>query len=166
MSFPHHTPAFAGSETAAAAHIQRYFSIPQGSSYKTTRNGLSGTDYSSKFLPWLATGALLARTAYTVFKQLEQTHGAYIYLGRGLRNDAPPPTHNPCGFLHWFAGTKGEPLVNAGMCELRTTGYISNRLRQVVASYLIYDLNADWRAGAAWFESQLLDYYVFSNQGS
>jgi deoxyribodipyrimidine photo-lyase len=36
----------------------------------------------------------------------------------------------------------------------------------VVASYLIYDLNADWRAGAAWFESQLLDYDAYSNQGN
>jgi deoxyribodipyrimidine photo-lyase len=36
----------------------------------------------------------------------------------------------------------------------------------VVASYLIYDLRSDWRAGAAWFESQLLDYDVYSNQGN
>jgi len=191
-SFPHHTPAFAGGETAAAAHIQRYFSTPQVSSYKVTRNGLTGTDYSSKLSPWLATGALSARTAYAGLKRFEQTHGAddgtywlwfellwrdyfrliqlkhgaYMYRARGLRDDAPPPTHNPRGFLRWCAGTTGEPLVDAGMCELRTTGYLSNRLRQVVASYLIYDLNADWRAGAAWFESQLLDYDVYSNQGN
>jgi deoxyribodipyrimidine photo-lyase len=74
--------------------------------------------------------------------------------------------HNPRGFVRWCAGTTGEPLVDAGMRELRTTGYLSNRLRQVVASYLVYDLNADWRAGAAWFESQLLDYDVYSNQGN
>ena len=191
-SFPHHTPAFAGGETAAAAHIQRYFSTPQVSSYKTTRNGLTGTDYSSKFSPWLATGALSARTAYAGLKRFEQIHGAddgsywlwfellwrdyfrliqlkhgaYMYRARGLRDDAPPPKHNPRGFSRWCAGTTGEPLVDAGMRELRTTGYLSNRLRQVVASYLIYDLNADWRAGAAWFESQLLDYDVYSNQGN
>jgi deoxyribodipyrimidine photo-lyase len=52
------------------------------------------------------------------------------------------------------------------MRELATTGYLSNRLRQVVASYLIHDLCGDWRAGAAWFESQLVDYDVYSNQGN
>ena len=52
------------------------------------------------------------------------------------------------------------------MRELAATGYLSNRLRQVVASYLIYDLRGDWRAGAAWFESQLVDYDVYSNQAN
>ena len=191
-SFPHHTQAFAGGETTAAAHIQRYFSTPRVSQYKATRNGLTGTDYSSKFSPWLATGALSARTAHAGLKRFEHIqgaddgtywlwfellwrdyfrliqlkHGTDMYRARGLRDDAPAPTHNPKGFLRWCAGTTGEPLVDAGMRELRATGYLSNRLRQVVASYLIYDLHADWRAGAAWFESQLLDYDVYSNQGN
>ena len=39
-------------------------------------------------------------------------------------------------------------------------------MRQIVASYLIYDLGVDWRAGAAWFENQLLDFDVYSNQGN
>ena len=52
------------------------------------------------------------------------------------------------------------------MRELKATGYLSNRLRQVVASYLIHDLHGDWRAGAAWFESQLLDFDIYSNQGN
>ncbi len=116
-SFPHHTPAFRGGETAAAAHVARYFSTPQVSAYKTTRNGLTGTNYSSKFSPWLATGALSARTAYVGLERFEQTHGAddgtywlwfellwrdyfrliqlkhgaYLYRARGLRDDAPAP---------------------------------------------------------------------------
>ena len=52
------------------------------------------------------------------------------------------------------------------MRELSATGYLSNRLRQIVASYLIHDLGGDWRAGAAWFEAQLIDYDVTSNQGN
>jgi deoxyribodipyrimidine photo-lyase len=52
------------------------------------------------------------------------------------------------------------------MRELAATGYLGNRLRQVAASYLIHDLGCDWRAGAAWFEAQLLDYDVYSNQGN
>jgi deoxyribodipyrimidine photo-lyase len=58
------------------------------------------------------------------------------------------------------------PLVDAAMQELAVTGYLSNRLRQVVASHLVYALNGDWRSGAAWFESQLIDYDVYSNQGN
>ena len=52
------------------------------------------------------------------------------------------------------------------MRELFLTGYLSNRMRQIVASYLIYDLECDWRKGAQWFESQLIDYDVYSNQGN
>ena len=63
-------------------------------------------------------------------------------------------------------GECGEPVIDAGMRELRHTGYLSNRLRQVVASYLIHNLKLDWRAGAAWFESQLIDYDAYSNQGN
>ena len=69
-------------------------------------------------------------------------------------------------FERWCQGECGEPFIDAGMRELRHTGYLSNRLRQVVASYLIYNLKLDWRAGAAWFEAQLIDYDVYSNQGN
>jgi deoxyribodipyrimidine photo-lyase len=69
-------------------------------------------------------------------------------------------------FKRWCMGECGEPFIDAGMRELRHTGYLSNRLRQVVASYLIHNLKLDWRAGAAWFEAQLIDYDVYSNQGN
>jgi deoxyribodipyrimidine photo-lyase len=52
------------------------------------------------------------------------------------------------------------------MRELAATGYLSNRMRQNVASYLIHDLDCDWRAGAAWFEHCLIDFDVYSNQGN
>jgi len=52
------------------------------------------------------------------------------------------------------------------MRELAQTGWLSNRARQLAASYLIYDLNLDWRLGAAWFESQLVDFDVASNWGN
>jgi len=52
------------------------------------------------------------------------------------------------------------------MRELAATGFLSNRLRQNVASWLIHDLRCDYRAGAAWFESQLIDYDPCSNQGN
>jgi len=52
------------------------------------------------------------------------------------------------------------------MRELAATGYLSNRMRQNVASFWVHDLQGDWPAAAAWFESQLIDYDVYSNQGN
>jgi deoxyribodipyrimidine photo-lyase len=69
-------------------------------------------------------------------------------------------------FKQWSSGKTGEPLVDAGMHELITTGYLSNRMRQIIASYWIYNMQGHWQVGAAWFESQLIDYDVYSNQGN
>ena len=193
-SFPYRSPAYAGGETAAAAHLQHYFSRKLPHSYKDTRNGLAGTEYSSKWSPWLASGALSPRVAYAGLQAFEAEHGANdgsywlwfelmwrdyfrllhlkygrrLYRASGLAHGAAAatPPHNAQGFARWRNGLTGEPLVDAGMRELAATGYLSNRLRQVVASYLIHDLSCDWRAGAAWFESQLVDYDVYSNQGN
>ena len=190
-SFPYHTPAFAGGEHAAAAHLAQYFSTTRAHDYKQTRNGLSGTEYSSKFSPWLASGALSARTAYAALKNFEAAHGAndgsywlwfelmwrdyfrFLHMKHGTAlfraqglSDAGTPPHDEKKFARWCAGKTREPLVDAGMHELAATGYLSNRLRQIVASYLVHDLACDWRAGAAWFEAQLLDYDVCSNHGN
>ncbi len=66
----------------------------------------------------------------------------------------------------WTSGTTGFPLVDAAMRELTATGFMSNRARQNVASFLARVLGIDWRLGAAWFESWLLDYDVSSNWGN
>ena len=190
-SFPYGTPACDGSEVAALAHLGQYLARKLPHCYKATRNGLTGLDYSSKFSPWLATGALSPRQIYADLKTFERDHGANdgtywlwfellwrdyfrllhlqfgaaLYSARGL-SAQPPDRHNAQGFERWCQGRTGEPLVDAAMRELESTGYLSNRLRQVVASYLIHDLHGDWRAGAAWFEAQLVDYDVHSNQGN
>lgn len=63
----------------------------------------------------------------------------------------------------WTEGRTGFPAIDAWMRELRTTGWLSNRGRQNVASFLVYNLNIDWRRGAAWFERHLLDHQVCAN---
>ena len=71
--------------------------------------------------------------------------------------------------LLFVAGVKvapNEPFVDAGMRELAATGFLSNRLRQNVASWFSKTAGLDWRWGAAWFESQLIDFDVCSNQGN
>ncbi len=195
-SFPYTQATWQGGEDAALAHVQRYFERGLAHSYKATRNGLSGTDYSSKWSPWLATGALSPRVIYQAlqaceardgasdgsywlwfellwrdhFRFLHLQHGRKLYrplgLARTLQPHAPQPGHKPKGFAFWCQGRTGQPLVDAGMRELASTGYLSNRMRQIVASHLLHDLGGDWRAGAAWFEHQLIDFDVYSNQGN
>ena len=100
------------------------------------------------------------------FRFLHLQHGRRLYRGRGLNERASPPAHDPDAFERWCAGRTGHAFIDAGMRELAATGWLSNRMRQIVASYLIHDLGCDWRAGAAWFEAQLIDYDVYSNQGN
>jgi deoxyribodipyrimidine photo-lyase len=69
-------------------------------------------------------------------------------------------------FERWRTGTTGYALVDACMRELAATGYMSNRGRQVVASFLVKTLGVDWRWGARWFESQLVDCDPASNYGN
>ena len=68
--------------------------------------------------------------------------------------------------LAWKTGQTGHPLVDACMRELAATGFMSNRGRQNVASYLVHELNLDWRLGAAHFEELLVDYTPEANWGN
>ena len=63
-------------------------------------------------------------------------------------------------------GETGNDFVDANMKELNQTGFMSNRGRQNVASYLVHDLGVDWRMGAGYFESKLIDYDPASNWGN
>lgn len=65
----------------------------------------------------------------------------------------------------WCRGRTGFPLVDAGMRQLNQTGWMHNRVRMVVASFLTKDLRHDWRLGASYFESKLMDIETASNNG-
>jgi deoxyribodipyrimidine photo-lyase len=73
---------------------------------------------------------------------------------------------DPEGLAAWQEGQTGYPVVDAGMRELAATGFMHNRARLLVASFLTKDLRIDWRAGAAHFEALLLDGDVASNRGN
>lgn len=197
-AFPYQRAPWTGAETHALEHLARYFGSDLPQTYKGTRNGMMGTDYSTKFSPWLATGALSPRQIYAAlvdheqrfganddtywiwfellwrehFRLLMQRYGSRLFVRNGLAKQPPPINPNltdkkaQARLEHWLAGKTGQPFIDAGMRELAATGYLSNRMRQNVASYLINDLEVDWRAGAAWFEHALIDYDVSSNQGN
>lgn len=190
-SFPYREPPFAGGEKNALLHLSQYLERRLPDTYKQTRNALSGVDFSSKFSPWLAQGSLSARWIFErlagyearvganegtywlwfellwrdYFRFLHFKYGKRLYRPEGL-GQSPPTGHDAVAFKAWCQGKTGHPLIDAGMRELFLTGYLSNRMRQIVASYLVHDLTCDWRSGAAWFESQLIDYDVYSNQGN
>ncbi|MBE7438268.1 MAG: deoxyribodipyrimidine photo-lyase [Spirochaetales bacterium] len=73
---------------------------------------------------------------------------------------------NAEAFQRWCEGTTGFPLVDAGMRELRSTGFMHNRLRMVTASFLIKDLHQNWQTGEAFFARNLADYDPAVNNGN
>ncbi|MFT6964058.1 MAG: deoxyribodipyrimidine photo-lyase [Flammeovirgaceae bacterium] len=73
--------------------------------------------------------------------------------------------NNEAEFEKWCAGKTGYPMVDAGMRQLNQTGYMHNRVRMVVASFLTKHLLIDWRWGEAYFAKKLLDYELSSNNG-
>jgi deoxyribodipyrimidine photo-lyase len=75
-------------------------------------------------------------------------------------------SHDEASFERWCSGTTGFPIVDAGMRELNTSGYMHNRVRMIVASFLTKDLHIDWRWGERYFARQLVDYDPSVNNGS
>lgn len=184
---------FLGGETEGLKRLNYYlFESKKVGFYKQTRNGLVGLDYSTKFSPWLANGSLSAKTIYYQVKKYENEFGAnqstywvifeliwrdyfkYISLkydskifkiGGILDRDYHWNSDQEI-IQNWINGETKDDFVNANMIELKETGWISNRGRQNVASYFAKELLQDWRIGAAYFESLLLDYDVHSNYGN
>lgn len=73
--------------------------------------------------------------------------------------------NNEAWFECWKAGQTGYPLIDAAMRQLLHSGYMHNRLRMIVASFLVKDLLIDWRWGEAWFAKMLLDFDLAANNG-
>ncbi|WP_237057268.1 DASH family cryptochrome [Microbulbifer sediminum] len=184
---------FDGGELAARQRIQEYFWDTENlARYKHTRNGLIGTEYSSKLSPWLANGSLSARQVYQQVQEFERDvianedtywlvfellwrdffryvslkHGDRIFQQDGILQKQYDWHRDPQELQRWISGKTEYDFVNANMREIAATGWMSNRGRQNVASYFARERQQDWRIGAAYFESVLLDYDVHSNYGN
>lgn len=185
--------SFVGGETAGLARLHHYlWEADCLRTYKQTRNGLLRADDSSKFSPWLALGCLSPRhiyhavrayeaervknesTYWLIFELLWRDYFRFIAMQQGDRLFYPSGIQGlPIAweqdwskFWAWSAGKTGYPLVDGNLRELAATGFMSNRGRQNVASFLTKNLGVDWRMGAEWFESWLIDYDVCSNWGN
>ncbi|MBK9015754.1 MAG: DASH family cryptochrome [Saprospiraceae bacterium] len=186
--------AFKGGETAGLERLHNYlWSSDAAKSYFDTRNELLGADYSTKFSAWLAQGCLSPKKIYHELKAFEhqrgenkstywiffellwrdfyrlmaKKHGNKLFLRGGLRGEIDPKQRNDHKLLQvWIDGRTGVPFIDANMRELKHTGFMSNRGRQNVASFLVNDLRVNWQMGAEYFESQLIDYDTASNWGN
>jgi len=184
---------FLGGETSAKERVYQYFfETKRISKYKLTRNGLLGKDYSSKLSSWLANGSISVRYVYMQIKKYEEEieknestywlffeliwrdffkyvsmqHKDKFFSKSGIYGNSKDWSNNRELINSWINGETNEPFVNANMKELSQTGFMSNRGRQNVANYLTKELKIDWRIGAEYFESLLIDYDVHSNYGN
>ena len=74
--------------------------------------------------------------------------------------------NDPHDIAAWQQGRTGYPIVDAGMRQLATTGWMHNRVRMIVASFLVKDLLVDWRIGERWFRRLLVDADIAQNAGN
>jgi len=185
---------FSGGETAGLDRVAEYlWETDHVSTYKKTRNGMLGAAYSTKFSPWLNDGSLSPRTIEHELRAYEKErtknestywvlfeliwrdffqfqvakHGGAFFSQGGIQQRTDIEWRNDdAQFDRWCRGETGIPFVDANMQELNQTGFMSNRGRQNVASFLVNNLRIDWRRGAAYFETQLIDYDPCSNYGN
>jgi len=184
--------SFRGGESNGLKHLDAYFDSDAPSTYKTTRNALDDWTHSTKFSAWLANGSLSVNTVLNHLRRYERdivasdstywiwfellwreyfywyavTHEEKLFWLKGIAQHTPSTQLIESLLAQWKNGTTPYPIVNACMNQLRTTGYMSNRGRQLVASCFIHELGLDWRYGAVYFEQHLVDYDVGSNWGN
>jgi deoxyribodipyrimidine photo-lyase len=188
-----HYAALAGGETKALEQLKYYFwDTDLITTYKETRNGLDGWEFSSKFSAWLAQGCISHKRIYHELSQYEAertknestywlffellwreffhwnhfAHKATLFSRSGVQGVAKASSFDLKTMQSWQQGNTGYPIVDACMRQLLATGFMSNRGRQLVASCFVHELGQDWRYGACYFEFQLVDFDVASNWGN
>jgi len=186
--------AFEGGEAEGQKRLRHYlWGTDSAKTYKDTRNGMLEFDDSTKFSPWLAVGALSPRDVIKQLKEYENDKGTndstyWIYfellwreyfklysqkyeslifeIGGIDQKKIETSSDQEDDFASWKQATTPNDFINANMNELKQTGWMSNRGRQNVASYLSKELLVNWRWGAQWFAENLIDYDVESNWGN
>ena len=170
---------------AAALERWRTFRVEHLSTYSDNRNrpDLPATSRLSAALKW---GEVHPRT---LLADLDDSPGAEVFRRElawrefyaDVLHHAPSSAKEPldskwqrfpwnsgptadAAFEAWASGKTGYPIVDAGMRQLLAEGWMHNRVRMIVASFLIKDLHLDWRRGAAWFMRHLIDGDLASNQ--
>jgi deoxyribodipyrimidine photo-lyase len=179
-----------GGEAAASRRLDRFLETAAGR-YHQDRDR-PDRDGTSRLSPYLRFGVISARECFAraeqaariepalqpgIAKWLDELVWREFYSAileehpRVLREsyrreyDAVVWNDDPQGFEVWCEGRTGYPIVDAGMRQLRATGWMHNRVRMIVASFLTKDLLIDWREGERFFFDQLVDGDPASNNG-
>lgn len=146
------------------------------------RPGIDGTSRLSPYLKWgtIHPRQLLARLgpdpaedvfrselawrefyAEVLFQRPDSARASFVPKMSSIEVDSGPSTDQR--FAAWCQGQTGYPIVDAGMRQLLAEGWMHNRVRMIVASFLVKDLHLDWRRGAGWFMEHLVDGDLASN---
>jgi deoxyribodipyrimidine photo-lyase len=179
-------PLFPSGENEALARLEE-FTYKRIHAYDESRNRMD-LDGTSSLSPYLRFGMLGLRQAVSAARQVSaESRGAVVWLNELIWREfyiqilyhfpfvskrafnsalTNIPWRNDLeDFERWKAGTTGMPIVDAAMRQLQKTGWMHNRARMIVASFLVKDLLIDWRWGEAWFMENLLDGDPAANNG-
>jgi deoxyribodipyrimidine photo-lyase len=186
------TPMFHGGESIAR-ELWKEFLSRRLNDYETNRN-YPAQDGTSRMSPYLRFGCISIREMFENLGELndrakkgwrkksikkfideliwrEFYHAALFHLPRLVDTNYKQQfdkirwVYDRKQFESWKSGHTGFPLIDAGMRQLKTTGWMHNRVRMVVASFLTKDLLHDWKSGARYFEEKLMDIDTASNIG-
>lgn len=188
------TPIFFGGESSALKELKYYlWDTDLIRTYHQSRKELLGRDFSSKLSAYLSLGCISPKqivheifsyeserkrnkSTYRLiveliwrdfYRLMGKKYGNLIFKVTGIQGNSNVNQYIDLKvFNMWANGETGVPFIDANMRELNSTGYISNRGRLNVASYLVNDLNINWLIGAEYFESKLIDYDPCSNYGN
>ena len=151
------TPAIMGT-TELSAHL-KFGTISIREVYWEIIEKLSGNSQLLTELYWRDFYAhLLHAFPYVLGDEFKDKYQGMEWFGVEGQDDSDL-------LVAWQQGQTGFPIVDAGMRQLLTEGWMHNRVRMIVASFLVKDLHLDWREGERWFAKNLVDYDPASNNG-
>ena len=179
-------PLFPAGEAEALKRLKD-FASKRIFAYDEARNRMD-LDGTSSLSPYLRFGMLGLRQAVSAARQASaESRGAEVWLNELIWREFYiqilyhfphvsqnafnaslaniPWRNNESEFSAWKNGLTGMPIVDAAMRQLKETGWMHNRARMIVASFLVKDLLIDWRWGEAWFMENLLDGDLAANNG-
>ena len=182
---------FTGGEIKALDRLKTYFGKSRyPDNFDDDKNKLRGKNISSRLSPWLAIGCVSPKQVYKALKEYEnyygiskssqnfflellwrdyfrlmgKKYGSRIFEKGGIRGLEINNDENDCDKFHSWVESKTENnLINACMNQLKYTGFLSHKGRQLVSSYLVYDMKVSWWKGASYFQHISIDYDICSN---
>lgn len=175
-----------------AKNRMEYYFAHHLHSYEQSRFLIDGENISTQLSLFLSLGVVSAKRVYSTLQEAEKIYGSSsssafifmellwrdffhlvmqqshnkLFLKNGFSTQQKSTAHKSEKMQLFFSANTQEPLINAGVKELRLTGWLSNRMRQLLANYFCKVLELDFRYGAAFFQTYLIDYNPAANWGN